>query len=298
LLRTTGSPQQDGPNGPSTQRIGNRPNLRQMISQTQSITTVPLYRYWNPGNADHFYTTNWAELGSGNYGWGYEGVQCHVLPQQRTGSIPLYRYWNPGIGDHFYTTNWAELGSGRYGWGYEGIQCYVYPTQAAGRVPLYRYWNAGNADHFYTTSWAELGYGNYGWGYEGIQCYVYAQPASPPSAGSAPSTSEEENKPSMDESPSTAYPSGEPSGEASGGLSLIPSTFMMGTANALSGAADPSRSERSFRTSKTGEGFGQAPQGGSFTMLDSSKPGQGKATESSGQVSISINMSPRTNDET
>lgn len=31
LLRTTGSPQQDGPNGPRTQRIGRRPNLRQLI---------------------------------------------------------------------------------------------------------------------------------------------------------------------------------------------------------------------------------------------------------------------------
>lgn len=33
LLRTTGSPQQDGPSGPATQRIGNRPNLRQLIAQ-------------------------------------------------------------------------------------------------------------------------------------------------------------------------------------------------------------------------------------------------------------------------
>ncbi|HEX2120505.1 MAG TPA: S8 family serine peptidase, partial [Thermoanaerobaculia bacterium] len=29
-LRSTGSPQQNGPNGPATQRIGNRPNLRQL----------------------------------------------------------------------------------------------------------------------------------------------------------------------------------------------------------------------------------------------------------------------------
>ena len=32
LLRTTGSPQQDGPNGPASQRIGNRPNLRQALA--------------------------------------------------------------------------------------------------------------------------------------------------------------------------------------------------------------------------------------------------------------------------
>lgn len=33
LLRSTGSPQQDGPNGPSTQRIGNRPDVRAVVSQ-------------------------------------------------------------------------------------------------------------------------------------------------------------------------------------------------------------------------------------------------------------------------
>jgi hypothetical protein len=52
-----------------------------MIGQTSAVTTVPLYRYWNPGNGDHFYTTNWSELGSGKYGWGYEGVQCYVFTQ-------------------------------------------------------------------------------------------------------------------------------------------------------------------------------------------------------------------------
>ena len=88
---------------------------------------VPLYRYWNPGIGDHFYTTNFAELGQGRHGWRLEGIQSYVQPQRATGSQPLYRYWNSGIGDHFYTTNFAELGQGRHGWRLEGIQCYVYP---------------------------------------------------------------------------------------------------------------------------------------------------------------------------
>ncbi|RKH88714.1 hypothetical protein D7Y13_41260, partial [Corallococcus praedator] len=170
LLRSTGSPQQDAPGRPASQRIGNRPDLRQLLA-TQ-VQTVPLHRYWNAGAGDHFYTTNWNELGGGNHGWGYEGIQCHIYPTARSGTVPLYRYWNAGIGDHFYTTNWGELGTGAYGWGYEGIQGHVYPTARSGTVPLYRYWNAGIGDHFYTTNWGELGTGAYGWGYEGIQCYV------------------------------------------------------------------------------------------------------------------------------
>ncbi len=37
ILRATGSPQQDAPGRPKTQRIGNRPNLRQIIAQLQPI---------------------------------------------------------------------------------------------------------------------------------------------------------------------------------------------------------------------------------------------------------------------
>lgn len=180
LLRITGSPQTDAPGRPRTQRIGNRPNLRQMISRYTStpVRTVPLYRYWNPRIGDHFYTTNWSELGSGRSGWRYEGIQCYVFPRRIRGSVPLYRYWNPRIGDHFYTTNWRELGRGRSGWRYEGVQGYVFSGRPAGAVPLYRYWNPRIGDHFYTTNWRELGRGRSGWRYEGIQCYVFARPVS------------------------------------------------------------------------------------------------------------------------
>jgi hypothetical protein len=181
LLRTTGSPQQDAPTRPATQRIGSRPDLRRMIGVAVTLT-VPLYRYWNPTNTDHFYTTNWSDLGSGRYGWGYEGIQCYVVPQQTPGTVPLYRYWNPGIGDHFYTTNYNELGAGRYGWSYEGIQCHVYTTPAVDRAPLYRYWNPTAGDHFYTTNWSDLGAGKYGWYFESVQCYVATQ-VRPPEAG-------------------------------------------------------------------------------------------------------------------
>lgn len=39
ILRSTGSPQQDAPGRPATQRIGNRPNLRQMISTVIATPT-------------------------------------------------------------------------------------------------------------------------------------------------------------------------------------------------------------------------------------------------------------------
>ena len=42
--------------------------------------TVPLYRYFNKVFNDHFYTTNFKELGGGNKFWNHEGIQCYVYP--------------------------------------------------------------------------------------------------------------------------------------------------------------------------------------------------------------------------
>ncbi len=180
MLRATGSGQTDAPGRPRTERIGNRPNLHEMIQGlpggggTQH-SLAPLYRYWNPSIGDHFYTTDFGELGQGRYGWQLDGVQCYVFSTAHPGTFPLYRYWNPGIGDHFYTTDFGELGQGSCGWQLDGIQCYVQSQPAAGSLPLYGYWNPSVGDHFYTTNFAELGQGDQGWQLDRIQCYVYPQ---------------------------------------------------------------------------------------------------------------------------
>jgi hypothetical protein len=178
LLRTTGSPQTDAPGRPRTQRIGNRPNLQQMIARfiRPRVRTAPLYRYWKPAGGDHFYTTNFRELGRGRLGYRYEGIQCYIFPRRVRGTVPLYRYWNPRIVDHFYTTNFRELGRGAHGWRLEGIQGWVYSRRVRGTVPLYRYWNPRIGDHFYTTNFRELGRGAHGWRYEGVQCFVCPRP--------------------------------------------------------------------------------------------------------------------------
>ncbi len=151
--------------------------VRALYPQLQAPpTTTRLFRYWKGSGADHFYTTDWNELGNGRNGYVYEGVQCYIYPRPATGSTPLFRYWNPSITDHFYTTSWNELRAGGSGYVLEGIQGYVNANRVAGTIPLYRYWNARAGDHFYTTSWGELGSGRDGWAYEGIQCYVFAAP--------------------------------------------------------------------------------------------------------------------------
>ncbi|MBR7676271.1 S8 family serine peptidase, partial [Streptomyces daliensis] len=62
LLRATGSPQQDAPGRPATQRIGNRPNLRQLIPaalQTQSWTGVQFRGSLSGGQTRRWFTYQW-----------------------------------------------------------------------------------------------------------------------------------------------------------------------------------------------------------------------------------------------
>lgn len=65
LLRTTGSPQQDAPGRPSSQRIGNRPNLRQMLNLVASTW------YYNKKVLATFahYTSQWAWANIDGLGW-------------------------------------------------------------------------------------------------------------------------------------------------------------------------------------------------------------------------------------
>jgi uncharacterized protein YcgI (DUF1989 family) len=149
-----------------------------------------VYRYWNPGNHDHFYTASADEIGttvsgqSGKHGYTSEGVAFHIFNHHHHGLVPVHRYWHPGHHDHFYTSNTGEIGTttvgqaGNHGYSCEGVLGYVSPTHFHGGLPVYRYWNANTHDHLYTTNTGEIGTthtgqaGNHGYTCEGILGYV------------------------------------------------------------------------------------------------------------------------------
>jgi subtilisin family serine protease len=135
--------------------------------------TAPIFRYWNPGFTDHYYTIKYDELSEGGLGWGIERIAGFAFSSPRTGTVALYRYWNASLGDHFYTTNFNELGNGAQGWIIEKIECYVFSQQQPGTVPLYRYWNPTIGNHYYTTNFNELGHGANGYTLEWIECYIF-----------------------------------------------------------------------------------------------------------------------------
>ena len=154
------------------------------------LAFAPLFRYWS--GKDHFYTTNWDEIGQvipgrrGKHGFVAEGIACMLVTRKTSygGPIPLFRYFKAAGVDHFYTTNSGEIGKtmhgqlGNHGYRSEGIAGYCYPKPTKDTVPLYRYWNPSITNHFYTTNTAEIGTttpgkkGKHGYISEGIVCHV------------------------------------------------------------------------------------------------------------------------------
>jgi hypothetical protein len=97
------------------------------VFDTQETGTVPLYRYYNYQVGDHFYTTDWNELGYGAYGWEFDFIECYVYPAYSESGVPFYEYWNQNANvlDHYYTTDWYELGWGANGWNFSEVMCNV-----------------------------------------------------------------------------------------------------------------------------------------------------------------------------
>lgn len=87
----------------------------------------PLYRLYNHGNGDHFYTTSLeqVQIAEASDGYDLEGIAGYVYLSQQPDSLPLYRLDDQGI--HFYTTSEQEDQSveDQPGWDGEGIQCYM-----------------------------------------------------------------------------------------------------------------------------------------------------------------------------
>jgi hypothetical protein len=77
--------------------------------KNQAADTVPVHRFYNKTNGDHFYTISETEknsiLGPNQY-YTYEGIGFYAFPSQIANALPIYRLYN-GI-DHFYTISAVE----------------------------------------------------------------------------------------------------------------------------------------------------------------------------------------------
>jgi hypothetical protein len=135
--------------------------------------TVPVFRYYYGTGVDHFYTTDYNEVGAGNNNvYVFEGIGFFAFPNQVPGSVPVYRYYNDSVNDHFYTPNPNTPG----GYTLERTAFYAYPSAQNGSVPIYRYYRGGSGlliDHMYTKNQNEFYLDSRGYSLEDIHFYAY-----------------------------------------------------------------------------------------------------------------------------
>jgi hypothetical protein len=79
----------------------------------QAAGLTPVYRFWSPVIAHHFYTIRAAERDKliNNYAgtWVYEGIAYYAFANaDKPGVVPIYRFWSGTLGSHFFTTDAAE----------------------------------------------------------------------------------------------------------------------------------------------------------------------------------------------
>ncbi len=148
------------------------------------VAGAPVYRFYSPQNATHFYTISTAERDAivASYPpqvWTYEGVAYTAYATPVAGSTPLYRFYSPSMKGHFFTISDTEKSSiianfPSTTWTFEGTAYYVLPVSAnpATSTLVYRFWSPKNQHHFYTASPTEknqiqAGYPAEIWTYEG-----------------------------------------------------------------------------------------------------------------------------------
>lgn len=114
------------------------------------VEAVPVYRRYNPGNGEHFYTTDKTEADSlvTVHGWTDEGIGWYAPKDKANRGDPVYRFYNPILGVHRYTADKTEREALLYyGWNAEGVLCY---SSKANGVPVYRLKNPNNEQENFT----------------------------------------------------------------------------------------------------------------------------------------------------
>lgn len=127
---------------------------------TTTITSSPVYRFYNTATGTHLYTMNTAERDNIQKTlpqYSYEGVAFSAYEVGGGGTVSVYRFFNSKTGTHFYTANNDERDAVTKlaGFAYEGVAYIAGSTSTGGLDPLYRFYNSNTGSHFYTASETE-----------------------------------------------------------------------------------------------------------------------------------------------
>lgn len=150
-------------------------------TDTDEVTGIPIYRFYNTNTGTHFYTASEIEK---NYvrdnltGFNYEGPSFAANDGSDPDADPVYRFYNTFTGTHFYTISDFEANFVRNnlaGFRDEGVAYYAYDQAQQDTIDLYRFYNTVTGTHFYTPSTEERNVVDQllpSYNYEGVGYYV------------------------------------------------------------------------------------------------------------------------------
>ena len=120
----------------------------------------PVWRFYCPGSASHFFTINEDEkndlISNSSDIWNYEGVAYYAYARgtQPSGTLPLYRFFSYGAKSHFFTRNETErrnlIRNYSHIWRDEGIAFYIASGTSSGASGVYRFYSDRLRHHFFT----------------------------------------------------------------------------------------------------------------------------------------------------
>ena len=153
--------------------------------QSQQTDTVPVYRFWNDAEGDHFYTINQTKRQEliNDATWADEGIAFYAFSEQKPGTTPVHYFEFTNDGNHYYTmdrkaSSWLkEAARSRSDIVDLGVAFYAYPSAQADTLPVYRLVSSAIKDHFYTIDDAERCEGDF-WRFEEDAWWVPTTPAS------------------------------------------------------------------------------------------------------------------------
>ena len=152
---------------------------------------MPVYRFWSPVLASHFYTMDEVEkqyvIDTYPGIWSYEGIAYLAMSDQTNPrAVPVYRFWSDSLGSHFFTADEVQKNSllNEYPdvWTFEGTAFYAFPLDGAappaGTLPVYRFLSESLGTRFFYTiseaekdtvvdTWPDV------WALEGVAWYAY-----------------------------------------------------------------------------------------------------------------------------
>jgi hypothetical protein len=142
---------------PINATISDSQGVASIVDSVNTVVPSRMFRAFNPGSDDHFFTTSLAEFENAiQNGFTDETTNSTgfgVLPIQFSGSVPLYRLYNPSAGLHYYTIDSAERDS-LIGNGYlfEKVEGFIFATQTDSTVEIWRIYNVVEGGHLFTES--------------------------------------------------------------------------------------------------------------------------------------------------